>query len=105
MIGWRAIAVWSPQGGVGKSTLALALALEATARRLPTLLVALAAPDMTPLILEGILPEPNILTWRAAPTVDGLRGTVQVHRKTGLHILVGFRDPVALGTFEAHGAG
>ncbi len=103
MIGWRAIAVWSPQGGVGKSTLALALALEAVARRLPTLLVALAAPDMTPLILEGILPEPNILTWRAAPTVDGLRSAVQVHRKTGLHILVGFRDPVALGAYEAQG--
>ena len=101
MIGWRAIAVWSPQGGVGKSTVALALALEALARRLPTLLVGLAAPDMTPLILEGILPEPNILTWRAAPTVDGLRSAVQVHRKTGLHILVGFRDPVALGSYEA----
>ena len=104
MIGWRAIAVWSPQGGVGKSTVALALAMEALARRLPTLLVGLAAPDMTPLILEGILPEPNILTWRAAPTVDGLRSAIQVHRKTGLHILVGFRDPVALGTYEA-GAG
>ncbi len=101
MIGWRAIAVWSPQGGVGKSTVALALALEARARRLPTLLVELAAPDMTPLILDGILPEPNLLTWRAAPTVDGLRSAVQVHRKTGLHILVGFRDPVALGSYEA----
>jgi MinD-like ATPase involved in chromosome partitioning or flagellar assembly len=101
MVGWRAIAVWSPQGGVGKSTVALALALEATARRLPTLLVALAAPDMTPLILEGILPEPNILTWRVTPTVDGLRAAIQVHRKTGLHILVGFRDPVALGSYEA----
>ncbi len=44
MIGWRAIAVWSPQGGVGKSTVALALAMEALARRLPTLLVGLAAP-------------------------------------------------------------
>jgi hypothetical protein len=86
---------------VGKSTLALALALEATARRLPTLLVALAAPDMTPLILEGILPEPNILTWRAAPTVDGLRAALQVHRRTGQHILVGFRDPVGVGTFDS----
>jgi len=100
-VGWRAIAVWSPQGGVGKSTVALALAMEALARRLPTLLVGLAAPDMTPLILEGILPEPNLLTWRAAPTVDGLRAAVQIHRKTGLHILVGFRDPVALGSYEA----
>jgi len=101
MVGWRAIAVWSPQGGVGKSTLALALALEALARRLPVLLVALAAPDMTPLILDGIRPEPNLLTWRAAPTVDGLRAAVQIHPKTGLHILVGFRDPVALGGYEA----
>ncbi len=101
MIGWRAIAVWSPQGGVGKSTVALALALEALSRRLPTLLVGLAAPDMTPLILDGVLPEPNLLTWRAAPTVDGLRSAVQVHRKTGLHVLVGFRDPVSLGSYEA----
>ena len=100
-VGWRAIAVWSPQGGVGKSTVALALAMEALARRLPTLLIGLAAPDMTPLILDGIQPEPNLLTWRAAPTVDGLRSAVQIHRKTGLHILVGFRDPVALGAYEA----
>ena len=100
MIGWRAIAVWSPQGGVGKSTVALALALEATARRLPTLLVGLGAPDGTPLILDGILPEPNILTWRATPTVDGLCAARQVHRRSGQHILVGFRDPVSVGTFD-----
>jgi MinD-like ATPase involved in chromosome partitioning or flagellar assembly len=101
MVGWRAIAVWSPQGGVGKSTVALALALEAVSRRLPALLVALAAPDMTPLILEGIRPEPNLLTWCAAPTAENLRASVQVHRKTGLHLLTGFRDPVALGGYEA----
>ncbi len=102
MIGWRAIAVWSPQGGVGKSTVALALALEATARRLPALLVGLGAPDGIPLILDGISPEPNILNWRANPTVDGLKAAVQVHRRTGQHILVGFRDPVGVGAFDSH---
>ncbi len=101
MIGWRAIAVWSPQGGVGKSTIALALALEATARRLPALLVGLGAPDGMPLILDGIRPEPNILNWTRLPTVDGLRSAVQVHRPTGQHILVGFRDPVSVGNYEA----
>ncbi len=102
MIGWRAIAVWSPQGGVGKSTVALALALEATARRLPTLLVGLGAPDGIPLVLDGISPEPNLLNWHANPTVDGLKAAVQVHKRTGQPILVGFRDPVGVGTFDGH---
>jgi MinD-like ATPase involved in chromosome partitioning or flagellar assembly len=101
MIGWRSIAVWSPQGGVGKSTIALALALEATQRHLPTLLVVLSAPDMTPLILDGINPTPNILNWRANPTVAGLKAAVQVHKQTGLHILVSFSDPVSLGDYDA----
>lgn len=101
MIGWRAIAVWSPQGGVGKSTLALALALEATARRLPALLVGLGAPDGLPLILDGIAPEPNILTWQSQPTVEGLGRAVQTHKRTGQRILVGFRDPVGVGAFHA----
>ncbi len=101
-IGFRSIAVWSPQGGVGKSTLALALALEASTRRLPALLVGLGAPDGIPLILEGIRPEPNILNWRANPGhPDGLRAAIQVHKRTGQHILVGFRDPTTVGSFEA----
>jgi len=99
-VGWRAIAVWSPQGGVGKSTVAQALALEATQRHLPTLLVGLAAPDVTPLILEGPRPEPNLLSWRSSPTVDGLRNCVQVHRVTGLHVLIGFRDPLELEGYD-----
>lgn len=100
-VGWRAIAVWNPQGGVGKSTVALALALEATARRLPTLLIGMGAPDGLPLILEGIRPEPNLATWRANPTVDGLRAAVQVHKRTGQHVLVGFRDPLSVEQFDA----
>ncbi len=103
MIGWRAIAVWSPQGGVGKSTVALALALEATQRRLPTLLVGLGAPDGIPLILDGVAPDPNILNWRANATVEGLKAAVQVHKRTGQHILVGFRDPLAVSMLDKSG--
>ena len=99
-VGWRGIAVWSPQGGVGKSTLALALAMEARQRRLPVLLAVLAAPDMTPLILAGIRPEPNFTTWRAQPDPDGLRAAVQVHKQSGLPVLGGFRDAVALGAYS-----
>jgi MinD-like ATPase involved in chromosome partitioning or flagellar assembly len=99
MAGWRSIAVWSMQGGVGKSTLALALAFEAASRRLPALLVGLAAPDMTPLVLgpKNIKPEPNIMAWRANPTVDGLRAAVQHYDV--LDVLVGFRDPLALAAY------
>ncbi len=101
-IGFRSLAVWSPQGGVGKSTLALALALEATQRRIPTLLVGLGAPDGIPLILDGIRPDPNILNWQAAPShPDGLRAAIQIHKRTGQHILVGFRAPTDVGGFEA----
>ena len=99
MAGWRSIAVWSVQGGVGKSTVAQALALDAANRRLPVLLVVLAAPDMTPLILgpKNVRPEPNIMSWRANPTMEGLRSAVQ-HFDV-LDILVGFRDPLALGAY------
>ena len=101
MIGWRAIAVWSPQGGVGKSTVALALALEALSRRLPTLLVGLAAPDMTPLILDGILPEPNLLTWRAdahggRPALGRAGASQDRAARPGR-----LPRPVALGSYEA----
>lgn len=93
MIGWRAIAVWSSQGGVGKSTLSLALAIESAARRLPTLLIGLGAPDTIP-ITAGLRPEPNLLNWVATPTAEGLRAAVQ--RYDALDILAGFPDPLAL---------
>jgi arsenite-transporting ATPase len=99
MAGWRSIAVWSVQGGVGKSTVAQALALDAANRRLPVLLVVLAAPDLTPLVLgpKNVRPEPNIMSWRAHPTMEGLRAAVQ--RFDTLDVLVGFRDPLALGAY------
>lgn len=95
--GWRAVAVWSPQGGVGKSTLSVALACEAASRRLPTLLVGLGAPDPIPLTLH-LKPEPNLTTWRLTPTPDNLRSSVQ--KLEALDILAGFRDPLALTSYK-----
>ncbi len=96
IIGHRRIAVWSLQGGVGKSTLAAALAMESAARRLPTLLVGLGAPDPLPLSL-GLRPDPTLAAWRTDPSPEGLRSSVQ--RLDGLDVLAGFFDPVALQTF------
>ncbi|MCX6027681.1 MAG: ParA family protein [Chloroflexi bacterium] len=100
-VGFRTIAVWSTQGGVGKSTIALALALEAKARNLPVLLLGLAAPDMTPLVLKDVANTPNLASWQSNPTVEGLKAAIQIHKRTGLHILPGFRDTVALGDYNA----
>ena len=95
-VGWRAIAVWSPQGGVGKSTIAAALAFEAASRRLPTLLIGLGAPDPIPLA-NGLRPDPNIVTWQAAPTAETLRASVQTIDV--LDVLTGFPNPVALHAY------
>ncbi len=94
--GWRAVAVWSLAGGVGKSTLATALALEAVQRRLPTLLVGLGAPDTLPLFL-GLPPQPNLLAWRRQPTTATLQATVQSQH--GLDLLAGFPSPLDLATY------
>jgi len=97
-VGFRAVAVWSPQGGAGKSTISVALACEAASRRLPTLLVGLGAPDPVPLVLN-LKAEPNLLTWRANHTPDGLRACVQ--RLEMLDVLAGFRDPLTLAGYKA----
>lgn len=94
--GWRSIAVWNLQGGVGKSTLAAALALEAAARRLPTLLVGLGAPDPLPLSL-GLAPEPNLQNWCSHPTIDGLKAAVQSYDT--LDLLAGFPSPLDLSNY------
>ena len=96
MFGYRAIAVWSPQGGVGKSTVSMALAMEAANRNLPTLLVGLGGPDPNPLIMR-LRSEPNINIWRMNPTADGLKTTVQ--KFDTLDVLAGFPDPVSLQSY------
>ena len=94
MVGWRCVAVWSLQGGSGRSTLATALALEAAERRLPTLLVGLGAPDVIPLRLNFKGPEPNLLSWAAAPTVEHLKTSVRAYDV--LDVLAGFPDQASL---------
>jgi len=94
--GWRAIAVWSPQGGVGKSTIATSLALESASRRLPTILIGLGAPDPIPLSM-GLRSEPNITTWLEDPTPEKLRLCIQ--KFDTLDVLGGFPDPVALAGY------
>jgi len=98
MAGWRAIGVWNPQGGVGKSTIAAALAMEAAMRRLPTVLIGLGAPDPVPLAL-GLRQTPNIMTWRTNPTPENLANCVQ--KSDTLSVLAGFPGPVALGDYLA----
>jgi arsenite-transporting ATPase len=95
-VGWRAIAVWNLQGGVGRSTVAAALALEAAARRLPTLLVGLGAPDPLPLSL-GLRADPNLSRWRTTPTAEGLKAGVQ--SLDGLDLIAGFPSPLALTAY------
>jgi len=97
MVGWRCIAVWSLQGGTGRSTIATALALEAAERRLPTLLVGLGVPDVVPLRLNFDSPEPNLLTWSTVPTPEQLK--VSVRQFDVLDLLAGFPDQSALDDY------
>ena len=98
MAGFRAVSVWNPKGGVGKSTVAIALALEAANRNLPALLVGLGGPDPNPLIL-GLKSEPNFNNWRMAPSPEGLKTNIQ--KLDILDALAGFPDPVSLQSYAA----
>jgi len=85
----RIIAVWNQTGGVGKTTVSTNLAYESARRGLPTLLIGLGAPDDLPLILS-LKKEPNLSHWRANPTPEGLKASVQ--KKDHLDVLAGFSD-------------
>lgn len=85
----RLVGVWSLAGGVGKTTVASNLAFAAARRGIPTLLVGLGAPDDLPLIL-GLRPTPNVTTWRANPTQEGLKAAIQ--KRDIVDVLAGFPD-------------
>lgn len=89
--GLRVVTVWNAAGGVGKTTVATALAHEAARRGFATLLVGLGAPDDLPMLL-GLDPEPNLARWAADPTPEGLRALVQP--LGDLDVIVGFRNGV-----------
>lgn len=85
----RLVGVWSQAGGVGKTTIASNLAFAAARRGIPTLLIGLGAPDDLPLIL-GLAATPNITTWRANPTQEGLKAALQ--KRDVVDVLAGFPD-------------
>lgn len=89
--GIRVVCVWNRAGGVGKSTLAIAMALEAAQRGIKTLLVGLSVPDLTIPLHLGLKVAPNISSWLMKPNLDeGLRGSIQ---KAGdLDVIVGLQD-------------
>ena len=62
--GWRCVAVWSLEGGAGKTTLALATAHASAALHIPTLVISLAGPDMVP-IYTNMPPRPGLVEWLA----------------------------------------
>ncbi|HUI87298.1 MAG TPA: ParA family protein [Anaerolineales bacterium] len=90
--GLRIVTVWSRSGGTGRTTLAIALAQAVARRGLKTLLIGLGSPDTMPLQL-GLRPEPNIVSWMASPTDEGLRASIQT--AGDLHVLPGFPDIIS----------
>ncbi len=87
--GLRIITVWSRSGGTGRTTIALAIAQAVARKALKTLLIGLGGPDVLPLQI-GLQPEPNILSWIANPTDEGLRASIQT--AGDMHVLAGFPD-------------
>ncbi len=87
--GLRVCAVWNRAGGVGKTTLAAAIAKSVAQRGFRSLLVGLDAPDVMPLHL-GLKSEPNILGWFTNPSDAGLKGAQQ--HLGDLDVIAGFPD-------------
>jgi arsenite-transporting ATPase len=91
--GLRVITVWSRSGGTGKSTIACALALEASQRGIKTLLIGLSVPDLSIPTFLNLKTTPNLSGWLAAPNFeDGIQHSIQ---KVGsLDVLVGLQDGI-----------
>ena len=95
-IGWRGVAVWSLEGGIGKTLIAWSLGTECVRRGLKCLVVGLGAPDILPL-QAGLHPSPNLLQWHRAPRPETVRDLLQHNGQ--LDLLAGFPSPRDLGTF------
>ncbi len=87
--GLRIVTVWSRSGGTGRTTISIALAQAVARRGLKTLLIGLGSPDPIPLQL-GLRPEPNIVSWMASSTDEGLMTSIQT--AGDVHVLAGFPD-------------
>ena len=85
----RIVGVYNQAGGVGKTTIATNLAFAASQQGIPTLLIGLGAPDDLPLVL-GLKAVPNITNWRAQPTPETLKASLQ--KRDVLDVLAGFPD-------------
>jgi cellulose biosynthesis protein BcsQ len=94
--GLRVISVWSRTGGCGKSTIATALALEASQRGIKTLLVGLSVPDISLPTFLDLKTTPNLFGWLASPNLEsGIKTNVQSKGK--LDVLVGLQDGIKEG--------
>ncbi len=94
--GWRCVAVWSLEGGVGKTRITRALGLDCVRRGYRTLVMGLGSPDVLPL-QASLDPEPNLSQWQRDPRPDVLARSVQADGD--LDLLAGFLSPLALSRF------
>ncbi len=96
--GWRGVAVWSLEGGVGKTRITRALGLDCVRHGGRALVIGLGAPDALPL-QAGLHPEPNLIQWQQDPRAEVLAELVQADGN--LDLVAGFLSPLALGRFAA----
>jgi len=98
MGGWKCIAVWGLEGGVGKTRLTRALGQNCVRRGQRALAIGLGCPDVLPLGV-GLDPTPNLGQWLRHPQPDVLQRQVQADGD--LDLLAGFLSPPALDRFAA----
>ena len=96
--GWKCIAVWGLEGGVGKTRLTRALGQDCVRRGQRALAIGLGCPDVLPLG-AGLDPTPNLGQWLQHPRTDILQQQVQADGD--LDLLAGFLSPPALDRFAS----
>ncbi len=98
MGGWKCIAIWGLEGGVGKTRFTRALGQDCVRRGQRALAIGLGCPDVLPLG-AGLDPTPNLGQWVQHPQPDTLQQQVQADGD--LDLLAGFLSPPALNRFAA----